>query len=72
MAAKLIRDIKRVMRSTYDEQGRIATKDYTRYFEGERPQRVEPVAERREPLINERRTPKREIPLLRVKDYMNK
>lgn len=34
MAAKLIRDIKRVMRSTYDEQGRIATKDYTRYFEG--------------------------------------
>lgn len=71
-AAKLIRDIKRMMSSRYQVTGKIATSDYVKFFDGDIPQQVEPVIERREPLIKERRSMKREIPLLRVKDYIAK
>ena len=70
-AAQLIRDIKRVMRSTYNKRGRIATSDYIKFFEGQRPEE-EPKVEIKETVFREHRTKTREMPLFRAKDYATK
>lgn len=49
-AAQLIRDIKRVIRSTYNKRGRVATTDYIKFFEGQRP-KEEPDVEIRETTV---------------------
>lgn len=66
-AAKLIRDIKRMMKSTYDEVGKIATRDYVKFFEGQIPVQEQTVEQKPVPI---RQAPKRDIPLFRAKDYM--
>lgn len=67
-AAKLIRDIKRVMRSQFQQTGKIATTDYIRFFEGQIP-KDEPKPVKREPVKPKRNTVPRELPPFRFKDY---
>lgn len=68
-AAKLVRDIKRILNSQYQVVGRIATSDYIKFFEGSKPKKPKSDAK---PLIKERKPVKREIPLFRAKEYATK
>lgn len=70
MAADLIRTIKRMLNPLYQESGKIARNDYLRYFDTHRA-----IAEEVPKQISRQQTTKqtkREIPLLRVKDYIAK
>lgn len=66
-AAKLVRDIKRILNSQYQVVGKIATSDYIKFFEGTKAEK--PKTESK-PSVKERKSVKREIPLFRAKEYI--
>lgn len=70
-AAELIRNIKRIMGSQYSVAGKIATSDYIKFFDGQKPlDEAKPA--KREAVKQQRKTTVIEAPLFRAKEYAKK